>query len=398
MLFGFVLIFAVSEGVLRLMGYSGEIFQRDAKTGLMTIVPGWQGDWKKECFDNKVKINSSGFNAPEFNKQKDGNVYRIAVVGDSFVEALQVPQDKTFYHLLEEKLNEEYKSTGKKFEVMGFGHSGNGTFLNTLYMKKYALSYRPDLIVNAFLIWNDFKDDNYALSKSGGLIVPKFFPEFKANGDVNLDKAQAYLQNKTDSGVKVLLKQWASKSAFIMWLYPKYYLAKSRVMAGKTGSAITSTTTTTTEAPLDYQQYLAQYPPQWDEVWKEEESLLKAENQEAAKGGAKFLLMSLVENYRVYPQLLANEDFIKKFSFDFDKPERYLQDISSRQQFPYLALLPAFRARAASTSQEFAFPCDGHWNETGHAWAADAMFDYLKNNPNLLGLSTVTSSVTSTLR
>lgn len=30
------------------------------------------------------------------------------------------------------------------------------------------------------------------------------------------------------------------------------------------------------------------------------------------------------------------------------------------------------------------FDCDGHWNEVGHEWAADAIFEYLMEHKELL--------------
>src|SRR6266498_1867178 len=51
--------------------------------------------------------------------------FRIVVLGDSFVEALQVQMDKNFHQILERELNE--RKVRKTFEVIGLGRSGNGS-------------------------------------------------------------------------------------------------------------------------------------------------------------------------------------------------------------------------------------------------------------------------------
>jgi len=391
--FTLIVTFFSLEIIVRKIGYSGEVFQRDNNTGLMTIIPNWRGDWKKECFNNAVSVNSFGFYDKEYTKDKPLNVIRVAMVGDSFVEALQVPLSKTFHKLLEDKLNKEFSYTGKRFEVLAFGHSGNGTYLNTLYAKKYALKFHPDLVINNFLVWNDLKDSNRQLAELDGSNSPRLFPTFKANGELNLEKAQSDLSSKMNNSVKAFAKRLASRSAFVMWVYPKFYLVKNRIFSNKQDTQISSSSQVNlsqsrlSSAPLDYQQYLKDYPDIWNDVWKKEESILKAENEEIKNGGSKFLLVSLAENYRVYPELLAGEDFIGKYVFDFNKPEKYLEDISKRNKFAYLPLLPYFQQRSLSEKKEIAFPCDGHWNETGHTWAADALFDYLKLHPDLLGIS-----------
>jgi hypothetical protein len=52
-----------------------------------------------------VQTNAHGFRDLAREIQKPERVIRIALLGDSFVEAIQVPFNKTAGHLLEQKLN-----------------------------------------------------------------------------------------------------------------------------------------------------------------------------------------------------------------------------------------------------------------------------------------------------
>lgn len=392
------LFFFIFEAGLRLQGHSGEIFQRDFNTGLMIIRPGWEGYFIKDCFKNLVKANWEGFYDKNYIKAKDANTIRIAVLGDSFVEALQVPLSSNFTKLLEDQLDKEFLASGKKFEVLAFGHSGNGTFLNYLYMKKYALAYNPDLVINGFLSINDLKDDDYNLYKSGTEGVPRIWAVFKNDGSVDDQGVENELKQKTGGGVTAALKRLGSRSAFVMWIYPKYVLAKSRLKA-KGNNLITTTTIVATSIPFDYRQYSSNYPDTVAKAWQTEDVLLKKMKDEAEAGGAKFLLLSMAEGFRTHPQLLGQEDFPPQGNFDFDIPDKKLAEIAGKNQINFLPLEPVFKEKAGADSAAMSvFPCDGHWSVTGHAWAAKAVFNYLKNNPGLLGLPATTSSATSSLK
>src|SRR5689334_19379608 len=57
--------------------------------------PGSHGYYRREGAAY-VRINHDGFRGPEYPRDKPRAVFRIAVLGDSYVEAIQVPEDKTF--------------------------------------------------------------------------------------------------------------------------------------------------------------------------------------------------------------------------------------------------------------------------------------------------------------
>lgn len=72
----------------------------------------------------KVSINSKGLRDVEHNCEKEEGIFRIVVLGDSFMEAYQVPLEQSFPRLLEKNLN---KRSSKKVEVINLGVGGHGT-------------------------------------------------------------------------------------------------------------------------------------------------------------------------------------------------------------------------------------------------------------------------------
>jgi hypothetical protein len=364
----FALCFLFAEVMLRMLKYSAGMYHFDRNTNLLTLNPNSKFFYTKSCFQNQVEVNSEGFHDTKPSIEKQAGTYRILVVGDSYVEALQVPTDKTFYNLLEQKLNNEFPD--KKFEVYGIGKSGNGTYQNYQYYQAYGEKYKPDLIIDSFLVGNDFRDDSLELSKlfskeaGYDVVNVRTFAKFDDQGNlVNPDE-------KLNAPEQNVVKKIAEKSVFLTWAYRSYREILNRKYFNANSSEPQSLPI------LDNQVYLKSYPDVWNEAWQIENNLLRTFNNTASKNGSKFLLVSLTEGYRINPE--PNENL------DYDKPENKLNEISTAEHFSYLPLLPVFRQLNKETGENPHLECDGHWNETGHLWAANTIFDYLKNHPELI--------------
>src|SRR3981081_3628890 len=102
---GLVIGLFLVEAGLRVSGYkhfNPYIVDQDLGFSLRPNAEGW---WRKEG-TTYVRINSQGLRDREHSFSKSANTIRIAVVGDSFAEAFQVPIEKTFWSLMERKLQE----------------------------------------------------------------------------------------------------------------------------------------------------------------------------------------------------------------------------------------------------------------------------------------------------
>lgn len=351
------------------------IYTIDHKTQLSILKPSTKLVWKKECFKNIVKTNTLGFHAKEFSFTKAPDEFRILILGDSYVEALQVPLEKSFTTLLEEKLNKANISD-KKIVVYPIGHSGNGTFLNYLYFLHYGIMLKPDLVILAFLPQNDLRDDSYTLSKiyleqtKDRIAVMRPFPEFNERGDL-------VLPNPLKLRKTIALNEFAKKLRIVVFLYRKYtdfavklYMEKAKNVKSQY------------EIPIDFQVALKEYPDYYKEAWEIERSLLNIFKKKVQENGAKFLLISLTDSWRVHPETIEGNNWAKEI--DVDKPEKILSEIAKELEIPYLPLVPQFREKYSKETTPETFSCDGHWNETGHRWSAEILLDYFKANKNLV--------------
>lgn len=72
--------------------------------GIIKYSPNQKGIYRvKNEIKSKFSINTNGWNSYHniYNEDKEPNKYRVAIIGDSFVEALQVDFDSSFAELLE---------------------------------------------------------------------------------------------------------------------------------------------------------------------------------------------------------------------------------------------------------------------------------------------------------
>src|SRR3954468_12868610 len=98
-----VIALALGEAALRVAGFAYPNFwQPDPLTG-SKLRPGMEG-WQKDEGKAYVKISSQGLRDREHAVAKPAGAYRIAVLGDSYAEAMQVAQEKAFWWLLPERL------------------------------------------------------------------------------------------------------------------------------------------------------------------------------------------------------------------------------------------------------------------------------------------------------
>lgn len=136
---------------------------------------GWFVSPTKEYF-TLVKVNSKGWVDTEHSTQKPEGIYRILIIGDSFVENLQVPLEHSFFKQIEKSLNEKYK----KIEVITMGRGNTGTAQQLLILKNYGLIYQPGLVIHLFFSGNDVKNNSPVLQRD------PFLPYFELDEKVNL--------------------------------------------------------------------------------------------------------------------------------------------------------------------------------------------------------------------
>jgi hypothetical protein len=132
--------FDEEEGLLR--------FCRNGGSGTATY-----GKWARQRAH--WHINNEGWNSPvDYSREKTRP--RIAVIGDSYVEALQVDVDLSYPSLLRQQIGNDY-------DVFSFGISG-ASLADYLNFSRYvARCFDPDIVV-VNVVHNDFDESIYSLN------------------------------------------------------------------------------------------------------------------------------------------------------------------------------------------------------------------------------------------
>ena len=148
----------VTEIGLRLFGmaYCTGNWDRNDRVLGTVFIPGAKGVYKSVNGQVLIKINSLGLRDEELPIEKPKEEKRILVLGDSYVEALQVPLEQSFLKLLEDKL------LSNNILVINGGHSGYGQAEQLLLWRSKGRALSPDLVI-LFFSSNDIIDNSIEL-------------------------------------------------------------------------------------------------------------------------------------------------------------------------------------------------------------------------------------------
>jgi hypothetical protein len=365
----------LAEAGLRIAAFSYPSFhQHDVLTG-SALRPGAEG-WYREEGEAYVRINRSGMRDDrQAVLEKADSVYRIAVLGDSYVEALQVDVSKTFWRLLEDKLNICRFAGDKNVVVLNFGVSGYSTAQELLALKHRVKPYHPDLVLLAFLSGNDVRDNSKLLAQS-----PDMRPFFRLAG-AELIEDMSFRESLRFRLEASLLsrgfKRAADYSRVVQLLNKAMKVVARPLLAPRTDAAARE------EIGLDDRVYLSRPSEVWEDAWRVTEALVKAIREEANQQGARFLLVTLSNPGQVPPDTKVMQRHAAWLGeTDLFYPERRLRAFVNKEAFDAVFLAEPFARHAAEHKVYLhGFPNTqlggGHWNESGHALAADLIAQHL---------------------
>jgi hypothetical protein len=383
LLFGLLFGLVMSEIFLRVIGYSYPLFYTTDSYRGFALQPGVEGHYQREG-ESYVRINSDGLRDREHAKPKPADTVRIAVLGDSFSEAMHVPMEQTFWSLLERKLQECNAFPGKKVEVINFGVSGYGTAQELMTLRQRVWDYSPDLVVLAFTTYNDIYDNSRALSRTEE--VPYFvYRDGELTYDDSFRNSQTYRQR--DSKLN-RFGRWIHNSLRVVQLvhYVQFvaklkltdWKNKRRLAEAQTKPAANNPVTVRNaeDIGIDNMIYIEPRDDNWKEAWRVTEGLIGQMRNDVTQKKARFLLVTLSNAIQVYPDPMVRQKFLQHVGADtIFYPNLRLQAMAERERIEFIDLAQPMQAYADQNKVFLhGFGSDlanGHWNGSGHALAAD---------------------------
>jgi len=311
--------------------------------------------------DIRISHNSQGLRDVEHAAEKPAGVFRILVLGDSFMEAYSVELADSFPQQLEQLAQADGYS---QVEVINLGVGGYSTLQQYLVLQEIGLQYEPDLVVLAFYAENDVYDNDRALNEEVSVFssstLSRPFVESVQDGELVVSPPD----------YRYALRQWRlAKIEF--W---------HRTAIGTIINLATSRTSVEPESLEDYYIiYKCEPDPRVDAAWDTTEAILTEINETVRQAGAEFLIFtvpSVLETNRSLPVEDPSD-----YCLDEPPANIRLAQIAQKHEILYYDLLPDFRE--AATSDELFRWTDAHWNEQGHALAAGQVYNLIVDN-NLL--------------
>jgi hypothetical protein len=299
-------------------------------------------------FGVQISTNSFGFRDREWQVDKRPGAIRIAVLGDSFIEGIQVALEQTATHQLEQRLASRFP--GQAIEAMNFGVSNYGVGQYLMVYEEYVRRFQPDYVV-AFASYLNFTrttqrelssrlQEFYALNVRPTYVVG-------ADGRLSYVAAKDYaayqegvdslLATHFDANRTMTVAPLASPFALPHWVL---HLLSRKARPAPTPHERTNTTFPDLE--LNYR-------------------ILEALHERVRADHATLVFADAFEYLERYGLVRGsgaltgrNRSFIEKLSAG------------------YVDLSPALRASPVNPQ----FECDMHFNETGHRLVAESLSEW----------------------
>ncbi len=331
----------------KLYRFPAGLFRNDPDL-VFSLNPGFQGTLANPEYTTHVRINSLGLRGPEVGPKSAARL-RILGVGDSFVSAFNMDEDKTFLSVARSKLRPEFP--GREVEMVNGGTPNYGTWHELRLFRRLAPEVRPDAAVLFVYVGNDLENN---LDPDEAVVRDGFLLERRHTAGILPYPVRSWLQRNSMAYVFL----WNAWNQFRPWF----------------GKAETD--------PLRSDKELAspQAPPDVEKGYRLTADLMGQFRDEARSRNVPLLVVVIPTEFQVYPAR-----FEKMVRGQGEDPSRYDLTLASKRWdaicraagLPVLDLLSLFRSHASGPYLYMSL--DGHLTEEGNRLAGEATAEALES-------------------
>ena len=353
-------------------------------------------------FWTQQTANSQGFLAEE-PRVSDPKACRIAVIGDSFVSALEVQ--------IEQKLPRQLMNLAAAqtppldLAVAAYGYGGTGQLNQLPFYDKFARAFRPRIVLLVF-VGNDFANNSAVLEGIRGGIDPdhphRMYARRTASGGfeplpVDNKGWRSHLlevPTRTRDFIPRVNTFLVTHSYFYSWIFTKLTMVapqaaawlsgqdmgqlfreRARLLAKRPGNETLlegwdparNTSTNATMLSMDAPFSWPQLPPAFQQAMAFSGYALDEFKARATRDGASLVILS-IESMRMDEPTGLRFKRLKELADPRGIPVIDMYDYMERKKLPVA---------------DASFAHDGHWTPAGHAAAAQAVLEYLDAHRDL---------------
>jgi hypothetical protein len=330
----------LSEALLRFLPVTEPAYAQPVNAGMpyrhflpdrdVTFSKGWNF-----AIATRKHINNYGF-ASDTDFARDGDRPLLTVIGDSFVEAWEVPNSETLHGLLAARV-------AGRGRVYGIGVSGSPLSQYLAYAEMARDEFAPEGMVFV-IIANDFDESLKKYKQDPG------FHYFAARGDeLVLERIDHPGQSRA-----VALASQSSLAMYIRYtvgfdLRRVRHLLDRREGAFVSNVAADASATRVADSAAAITAFLRELP--------------------VRSGLPPEKILFIVDAIR--PQLYTPGELEKADDSYFGQMRRLFMAQAGSAGFEVIDMTPAFATAFARDGQRFEFPNDNHWNPLGHSFVAE---------------------------
>ncbi|MEL6373649.1 MAG: SGNH/GDSL hydrolase family protein [Pseudomonadota bacterium] len=358
---GFICLMLLEHVVFRFILKPDDVLPNVTINKVVRYYPGTHATFRHpDGTSTRATINEDGWNSVKarYAIERRKGVYRIAVIGDSYVHAKFVNPREGFPAVLERKLN----ARGVKSEVYRFGMDGAPLSQYLHMLRHEVLRFKPDVVIVP-LIHNDF-DESYRFLRTRyassfmklkrddeGSVVEIPPADFKPGLSDVLRNLRTFRYLYYQTGLYLTMKDVISRF---------YWGGNERYQP----EFISSGVDIRKIADHRKNRFYARY------VLREMKALAHAH-------GVKLVFVMDAVREAIYENIAPQK-------YEVGRLNLIAADLTRQMDLPFINLQATFARDYARHGKRFEFPYDWHWNRRANRLVAGALTTLLISDPRLL--------------
>jgi lysophospholipase L1-like esterase len=320
------------------------------------------GEMVSDEYRINVQYNAEGWRGATGRFSKPPGVFRIVVLGDSFVDGYTLPAQDRFTEVLEISLR-------PRVDVINLGVAGYSTDQELLLLDREGWKYQPDLVVLAFYYNDVWGNGSRHFSESAKTQKPVF----------SLDTAG----NLSLSNVPVPYPTPSLQDRFRLYDLVRTAVKRNRLLhaaAVKAGLADNAPINDLSPAPTgaaggaeEFAVYHSTETPELAREWSITQALLRKMNQEAGQHNTRLIVLYVPTRIELSPAEWNSAHLPS--DYEPSVVVRRLADICQVEGIPYLDPSDRFSATGAN---HLYYPRDPHWNAAGHHLVGKILAEHIR--------------------